>query len=258
VLEKDSKDVPISTCVLRPGGACPIKVVALRRDGFNGEIQLSVEGLPPGVTCAATSIAPSSNSVIVYLQASEEAQASYGQVRVSGSAILNGAVVTHVARAATVANSSYDTQNKVAEVMSRRARELFVAVIGEASPLSISMENEGTIEASVLKKVSIPLKLTHRGEFTGPLALKVVGHPLLAAVKEINVDPKAEKASIELDLAQVKLPVGNYLIYAETLAKFKYKVSAAAKPADVSASFYSTPIRLRVTSAPPATKPVKK
>jgi hypothetical protein len=56
--------------------------------------------------------------------------------------------------------------------------------------------------------------------------------------------------------------VGTYTLNVETLAKVKYRRPAktpedAAKlsPVELSASFYSTPVRLAVTPAPPATAP---
>ena len=43
--------------LLRADGTTAIKVLAFRRDGFAGEIELHAEDLPPGVTCPPTTIA---------------------------------------------------------------------------------------------------------------------------------------------------------------------------------------------------------
>jgi len=56
----DRKAEPYST-LLRADGTNAIKVVALRRDGFAGEIELHAEGLPAGVTCQPTKIAAGAN-----------------------------------------------------------------------------------------------------------------------------------------------------------------------------------------------------
>jgi len=82
-------------------------------------------------------------------------------------------------------------------------------------------------------------------------------HPLLAAAPELTVDAKAETAVIELNLNQTKLPAGEYTLHVEAQAKVKYAKKAGAKDtavADVTASFYSMPITVRVLEAP---KPAK-
>jgi hypothetical protein len=249
IQEKDSKDIPLCTQLLRRGGVTPIKVVAQRRDGFAGEIQLNVQGLPPGVTCAAATIAPGATSAILLLAASPSAGPCVAPLTIAGTATLDGTAVTRSARPGTIATSTYDAGAKIVEVYSRCAKELPVAVIAEAAPLSMMFAPDSMIETSVFGKIALPLKLVHRGTMNGPLALRLVGHPLLAPMKDISVDPLAETASFELDLTQVKLPPGEYDLHAQTLAKLKY-VPAGGQAKDLSASFYSTPIHLLVTPAP--------
>ena len=48
--EKDKREAKIWTPFLRRGESIPIKVVALRQDGFDADIELRVEDLPAGVT----------------------------------------------------------------------------------------------------------------------------------------------------------------------------------------------------------------
>ena len=248
--EKDSKDVPVWSPLLRRGGVAPIKVIAERRDGFNGQIQLAVEGLPPGVICPPAVMEPSANSAVLLLSASGDAPVCFASLRVSGTAILNGGAVTRLARAGTVTTSAYVVADKALDISSRRARELMIAVSAEASPLAIAPAKEATIETCVFNKVALPFKVVRRGEFVGPIPLKLAGHPLVAPVKEVNVDPAGDQASIELDLSQVKLGVGVYDLHAQSLAKLKYSSGAGAAAKDVSASFYSLPIRLVVTASP--------
>ena len=247
--EKDSKDIPLWTLLLRRGGVTPIKVIAQRRDGFAGEIQLNVQGLPPGVTCAPATIAASATSAILLLAASPTAAPCVAPLTISGTAILDGAALTRSARPGTIATSSYDAGTKILEISSRCAQELSVAITAEPAPLSMSFTSESVVETCVFGKVTLPLKLIHRSTFSGPLAIRLVGHPLLAPMKEVSVDPLAETASFELDLTQVKLPPGEYDLHAQTLAKLKY-VPTGGQAKDLSASFYSTPIRLLVTPAP--------
>jgi hypothetical protein len=245
--EKDSKEIPVWTTLLRRGGFAPLKVVALRRDGFDGEIDLKIDDLPPGVSCAPGKIGKGDASAALLLAAADKADAGAAAIRVTGTATVNGGPVTRVARAATVATSEYDKTSKTAEVVSRRARELMVGVSADECPLTIAAtKGGGLVETYAFNpKVSIPLKLTKRAEFGGAIPLKLVGHPLFEKVKELNVDKGADAGTFELDLAALKVPAGVYTLYAETLSKVKYKAmpsdvvksaEAAAKEADKAAA----------------------
>ena len=248
--EKDSKDVPVWSALLRRGGVTPIKVVAGRRDGFGGEIQLAVEGLPPGVICPPATIGPSASSAVLLLTASSDAPACVASLRVSGTAIVNGAAVTRVARAGTVATSAYVAADKALDISSRRARELMIAVSAERSPLAILPAKETTVETCVFNKVSLPFRVLRRGEIVGPIPLKLAGHPLVAPVKEVNLDPAGDTANIELDLSQVKLGAGVYDLHVQSLAKVKYSAAAGTAAKELPASFYSPPIRLIIAASP--------
>jgi hypothetical protein len=56
------------------GGAIPITVSALRRDGFDSAIDVSVEALPAGLKATTARIAPSQSSAVVILSADETAK----------------------------------------------------------------------------------------------------------------------------------------------------------------------------------------
>jgi hypothetical protein len=225
--EKDSKEVPVWTPLLRRGGVAPLKVVALRRDGFDGEIEVKVEGLPAGVTCSPVKLGKGESTAALLLVASDKAEAGAAAVRVTGTATVAGAAVTRVARAGTVATSEYNKTDKIAEVSSRRAREMVVGVAPEDSPLVIAPAKDGSVETCVFNKVTVPLKVTKRGDFSGAIPLKITGHPSLEKAKEINVD-KGDSANVEIDLAALKLPAGTYNLYVETLAKVKYRQNVEA------------------------------
>jgi hypothetical protein len=106
------------------------------------------------------------------------------------------------------------------------------------------------VETCVFNKVSLPFKLVRRAEFSAAIPLRLAGHPLLAPLKEVTVPPTADAAAVDLDLAQVKLPPGEYNLHVESLAKLKYRAGGAAAAKEVTASFYSSPVRLVVAAAP--------
>lgn len=70
--------------LLAPGMGSVLYVRGLRRNGFAGEIQLEVSGLPAGVTAIAGRIAPELNDGIVYLEASPDAPQGAANIQVIG------------------------------------------------------------------------------------------------------------------------------------------------------------------------------
>ncbi len=250
-VEKDSKDAPVSTPVLRRGGVTPIKVIAQRQDGFNGEIALKADNLPAGVSCLPSVIPAGANWAVLLLAASDSAEASFSEIHISGSAMLNGAATTREARPGTIVYSSYDPNTKLGDVVSRRSRAFFASVVAEQTPLTIALAKEGAIETCVFNKVSIPLQVFRHAEFSAPITLRLVGHPLLLQGKEAIVDA-TDRATIDLDLAQTKFTPGDYTLYVETLTKLKYRVgmSTTQPSKETPATFYSPPIALKITAAP--------
>ena len=58
---------------LRKGENFSARVIAFRRDGFNGLIDVTTEGLPQGVTCKGTSIGPGQNASTLIFACAEDA-----------------------------------------------------------------------------------------------------------------------------------------------------------------------------------------
>jgi hypothetical protein len=73
---------------LRRGDNLPLQLFAFRRDGFAGTIDVSVTGLPAGVTCQGASIGTGQNSATMILSAADDAPPWSGIVQVTGEAKL--------------------------------------------------------------------------------------------------------------------------------------------------------------------------
>ena len=66
---------------LRKGDSVAVNVHALRRYGYEGPIDVSVEGLPQGVTCAGTTIGTKENTSQLVFQSAENAPEAVASVR---------------------------------------------------------------------------------------------------------------------------------------------------------------------------------
>jgi hypothetical protein len=220
------KELP-PTPLLRRGGAMPVRVVALRRDGFNGEIQLSTEGLPPGVTCAPAAIAPGSTAASLVLVAAENSAAWAGPLRVIGKAEVSGTPTTRDARGTVVVVNAGEPPTEA--MRSRLTADFSFAVSGtDPAPLSIEPAEQKVFEAPAGGKVDVPLKLTWRAEPAGRMKLKAGGNPVFDNATESEVDAKAAAATAAFDLNKHKLPPGTHTLYVRAEGKVKYARSPEA------------------------------
>jgi hypothetical protein len=72
--------------LLAPGINSVVFVRALRKNGFAGEVQLAVEGLPAGVTAVAGKIPANASDGCVILQAASDAADCASNIRITGTA----------------------------------------------------------------------------------------------------------------------------------------------------------------------------
>jgi hypothetical protein len=79
-------DTDTDKTLLAPGTAAVIFVRALRKNGFAGDIQLAVEGLPPGVTASCGRILASGMDGCILLRAAPDAKQVAANLRITGSA----------------------------------------------------------------------------------------------------------------------------------------------------------------------------
>ncbi len=229
---KDAKEALLWTPLLRRGETMPIKVMAFRRDNFNGDIELKVENLPAGVTCDEARIEKDKSSAMLMLTAAENAAGWVGPVKIVGKAKTGETEVTREARGATL-NWTVPDYNTDA-IQSRLSRDFMLAVSGvETAPISIESSESTVWETSEAGKLKIPLKLTRRADFNANLKLKAVGISALDKLKETEVDGKATNATVEIDLTEHKIPAGTHTFYLQTQTPGKYRNNPeAAKAAE--------------------------
>jgi hypothetical protein len=222
-LNKDSKEVGTSGLFLRRGDSVALRVLALRRDNFSGPIDVSVEGLPSGVTAAPLHL--TSGSGLLILSATESVASWTGPIQIVGKA----ENLVRRARAGTILWNVADYNNEA--VGSRLAQELILNVSGtETAPLAIAAASEKPVEAVEGAKVNVPLSIVRRGEFNGALKFKA----LLEPPKEFEADGKATNATFEVDLKQAKLAPGIHYfpVYATSPGKYRRITADEAKAAE--------------------------
>jgi hypothetical protein len=219
---KDAKELKVWTPLIRRGEAIAIQVLALRRDNFGGAIDLSVDGLPDGVSASPARIEAGKNSATLFVSAEASVAEWAGSVRVLGKAKIGNAVEIREACGGTLI---WNVGNPSEEAVRSQLTEDFVlAVCGaEPAPISVQPTEDKTWEIPAGGKLKLPLLVKRDPEFGAALNLKPVGPAALDSAKEFEVGAKATNVTFELDLSQHKLSPGLYTLHLQIDAKGKYR-----------------------------------
>src|SRR5262249_18571079 len=101
-LNKERREAHVWSLFLRRGEIVPIKVLAFRQDGFEGEIRLRMDGLPAGVSCSGSTIGAGRSFATLLVRASERTAAWVGTVTITGVASIANSDVSRLASAGSL------------------------------------------------------------------------------------------------------------------------------------------------------------
>jgi hypothetical protein len=208
---------------LRGGATMALEVIAIRRDGFDGDIDLAMEGLPEGVTASGLKIPAGQSRGLILVTANQNAPRAIGSGTFFGRATINGEVVTRPCRLASFAWPIPDSWGEIPRP--RLMADVPVSVSGlEFAPITISPPKEmQTVTAG--EKLTIPLMHTRRSEFSGAvLQLRTMGAGF-DRTPQFDVTLTADQSQAVLDTAALKTPPGDYLIafYGSAVAKYRHQ-----------------------------------
>ena len=212
---------------LRRGLTMALEVVALRRDGFDGDIELVMEGLPEGVTAQGLKIPAGKSRGIMLLTAAENAPPALANVSFFGKSHINGNAVTRPCQMAAMAWPIVDSWGEIPSP--RLVAGLPVSVTAaELAPISIAANPKKLWEAAVGEKLTIPLRHTRRSEFSGAILQLRTSGAGFEQMPQFDVSLTADASQAVLDLAALKTPPGDYLIafYGSAVAKYRYNLAA--------------------------------
>jgi len=212
---------------LRGGSTMALEVVAVRRDGFDGEIELFMENLPEGVTAAGLKIPAGQSRGIMLLTARQDASRGMRIAKFFGRANIGGVKVVHPCQMASMA---WPVRNAWSEIPAPRLlADLPVSVGGsEFAAISIAAKEQKVWEATVGEKLKIPLEHVRREAFSGSvMGLKTFGVGFDRTPK-FEVSLKSDESEAVLDLATLKTQPGDYQIafYGSAVAKYRYNPEA--------------------------------
>jgi hypothetical protein len=220
----EDRSVQVLPAVLRRGQTVAFRVVAFRRDGFQGDIELTAEGLPSGVRASTTRIHSGQNTGVLLLTADADASGS-GSWRVIGKSAIGSVALGRTASFSSVVwpVADYNNENPV----SRRSRGAPVAVVTqESAPVTLRVGMATPSADGGTWK--LPLHLERRGEFQGAFNVKVGGHAALEKAKEIPIPEKATNLVADLSLGEARLPAGTHTLWLQGSLAGKYRQAPEA------------------------------
>jgi hypothetical protein len=256
--DRNALSKPIS---LRPGATMALEAVAIRRDGFDGPIDLALENLPPGVTATGIRIAPGKSRAVLLVTADANAPAGKSTAEFIARATIDGQEATRTGR---VASMAWPVKDSWSEIPSPRLLLDFAVSVGsvEGAPLTIEPKVAGPLEVEAGQKLTIPLAHVRRSEFSGAaVQMKTMGDGF-EGNPAFELPLGTDASETVLDLAALKVAPGDYVIafYGGAVAKYVPPTvvaatgGAAASPPpaqDIVDIVVSEPIAIRVK--PPAT-----
>lgn len=218
--DRNALSKPIS---LRGGATMALEVVAVRRDGFEGDIDLVMEGLPEGVTAQGLKIPSGKSRGLMLVTAAENAPRSLSFARFFGRARIGNAEVTRPCRLATMAWPIPDAWGEIPHP--RLLADVPVSVSGfDLAPITISPSKKTVWEAKANDKLTIPLTKTRRSEFSGSsMQMKIMGAGFENS-PAFDLSLTTDGSQAVLDLAALKPAPGEYLIafYGGAVAKYRH------------------------------------
>ena len=228
---------------LRAGAAMAFEVVVIRRDGFDGEIELSMEGLPKGVIASGLKIPAKKSQGMIIVSASGDAEPGFAIAKMLGKAVINGSTVTRECRLASMTWPVVDAKQEIPKP--RLVADVPVSVTqSEKAPLSFAAAEDKVWEGSTGAPLKLPLKAVWNSDFAGSsIKLKAYGAGF-EGVKEFDLPVKAATAEAVLDLAALKTAPGDYTLafYGGAVTRHRYnpgavtEAEAAQKKADAEAA----------------------
>ena len=151
-----------------------LSVFVWRLDGFDGSITLTADGLPAGVTSAPQVIGPGQKHGNFVVSATAAAAPSISDIKLTGTATINGKTVVRQARPASV---TWPVQPLInIPTVARLDRSLPIAVNDQAPfQLAATLEKDAVLQG---EKANVTVKLTRiSANFKTPLQITALDPP---------------------------------------------------------------------------------
>ena len=215
--------------MLRKGGREYLRVLAFRRDGFDGEIRASVEGLVDGISADEITIGPGNTFGTIVVTCGDNTPPVQCRPTVIGKAAIGDTEITRRAHYGA-ASQPFQFNQPNASVASVPARltspPLLCVSETESAPVTITLDGEKNIAASRGSVLKIPYKVRRTGEIGGNLIAFPMNLPQNSQGNQVNLDGESGEFEVRF---QANSPPGIYTFYlAGFLQNMQYRQNPEA------------------------------
>ncbi len=207
--------------LVRSGGADALQVLVERRDGFDGPIELEVEGLPAGVRAEPAVVAPGQNTATIVLSAAAGAPAWSGPVEVLGRARIGDSDVVRAARKATLVWPCRPNDGNMPPAEARLTAALFVSVSGNETAPFVAVPKGAVAELAPGGQVTVPFTIERRGDFKGNVVVSAQRLPPNLEAEPVTVNADQAEGALVLK-AKPDAPVGEFNLVLAAVADAAY------------------------------------
>jgi hypothetical protein len=197
-----------------------LKTVLDRRDGFEGDVEITAEGLPEGVSCRSVHVGGTTSTAWLIFQASENAPKWSGEIQIVGRATINGQNVQRYARVGTCA---WGTGNRTTDpAVFRSSRNLGLSVCDELDKAFVDVGDGSIYETSRGGKLEIPIKVTRRDDFKAEVKLVATGLPNEIKPADVAIKPDAADGKLAFNITNNNAKAGIYTFYLRNDTTYKH------------------------------------
>ena len=208
---------------LRKGQNAKVRVLATRRDGFNGSIRVMAEGLPPGTECPAIVLGPGVTSGDLVFSTTDNATTGFFAIKIFGQSTTtdpeNPLVPRHIRHQARAATVTWAGNNNLVS-KSRLTNELGLSVINEVAYFQPETTiHEITVNQS--RQVLLPVKLFKRNKFDNNVTFTFTGAPKNCDVQNKPI-PKGKSDDVFRLFVKANAPEGVWSFYLNGAGQLSY------------------------------------
>jgi len=219
------------TPTLRQGATAGIRILAPRQDGFEGDILITAEDLPPGVTATPLRLSGRTDRGLLVLSASADAQSWAGRIRIVGRAQAGGHEIVREARFAALVWGHIFADS--IRVRSRLTQWIPLGVNEhEQAPVILEPAAAGERTVEVGGTLELPVKVTDNGTRVGALTVEPHGlFGLHRGAPSVNITQDSSEGLLKINFTKngnFDVAPGKYQFVLHGTGVTKYRKNTAA------------------------------
>ncbi|MCC6509745.1 MAG: hypothetical protein IT423_11590 [Pirellulaceae bacterium] len=203
------------------GGSLAIRVVAGRADGLTGAIEVTCEGLPPGVVAPPIIIPADRDEGHLILSCPAQTPSAVAPLKIIGRVL--GDQNPPVQAEAVAAALTWEPMPTWNTLVGRLSQQLVLSVNEQDSvPVTFQVGGDQPLVMARGGKLPIPIAVTRRPGGADKAVLRAQALPTKTTLADVTIEGSAKDAKPELVIA-ADAPIGEATFWFQTETKVKFR-----------------------------------